>query len=416
MRRPRSPRRWLGYASTVVALAAILWQSSLVVADGPPRPNPLDPSPDQRFAPVPGADITKNGPAASVHGDPLNGRRLFALNCTTCHNDRGVGSLDNPGSDDGTVPPLNPIDPGFFQDSQGDPADFAQNIDLFIQHGSRPSGENPRVTMIGWGDHQLLTQQDLADLEAYVMSLNGVYWPDRWAPPAEVLIQASRADGDVSYVTYRIWVVNQGAAPLGDLDLIDVLPPGLTPLTTYVPDPGQNPAKVSGDRIEWTNPTGVPQGGVFGPFVIVAQVQDAHATVAPNSAWASYTWQTWNGATLKSSAASGPVVAAPALTSAAAPSAPPAAGARVKIVQAGLEALTWGYDPTTITIKAGDSITWTNDGSLVHTVTPDDGSFDSGVLNKGDVWTHTFNTAGTFTYHCTPHPWMKATIVVQSGG
>ena len=92
-----------------------------------------------------------------------------------------------------------------------------------------------------------------------------------------------------------------------------------------------------------------------------------------------------------------------------------AAVAGVKIVQAGLEALTWGYAPDTITIKAGETITWTNDGSLVHTVTPDGASFDSGVLNKGDTWTHTFDSPGTFTYHCTPHPWMKATVVVQGG-
>jgi plastocyanin len=109
------------------------------------------------------------------------------------------------------------------------------------------------------------------------------------------------------------------------------------------------------------------------------------------------------------------VAAAPPAT-ATAPSAPTvAAAAGVKIIQAGLEALTWGYAPDTITVKAGDTITWTNDGSLVHTVTPDNGGFDSGVLNKGDTWTHTFDTAGTFTYHCTPHPWMKATIVVQGG-
>src|SRR6266487_1737914 len=149
MRRSRSPRHWLRYTPIVVALAAIVWQAGVVVADGPPRPNPLAPSSDPRFAPVPGADITKNGPAASVHGDPLNGRRLFALNCVTCHNDRGVGGLPNPGSDDGTVPPLNPM-PEFLDASEGNPAAFARDLDLFVQHGSRPSGDNPQVSMIGW--------------------------------------------------------------------------------------------------------------------------------------------------------------------------------------------------------------------------------------------------------------------------
>jgi plastocyanin/mono/diheme cytochrome c family protein len=397
----------------VLVPSIVLWQASVAVADGPPRPNALAPSSDQRFAPVPGADIAANGVAASMHGDPLRGRTLFGQNCTTCHNDRGLGGLQNAGSDDGTVPPLNPIDSGFLDDSQGKPAVLARDIDLFVQHGSRPSGANPQVSMIGWGDHQLLSQQDLADLEAYVMSLNGVYWPDRWAPPADVLIEASRADGTTTYVTYRVWVVNHGSGPLGNLHLVDKLPAGLTPITTYVPVPGQNPARISGATVEWNNPEGVPQGGVFGPFVILAQLQDSHADVAPNTAWASYTWKTWNGDTLNSNAASGPVVAAAPQVTAVAPPASPTPTGGVKIVQAGLEALTWGYDPTTITIKAGDTITWTNEGSLVHTVTPDDGSFDSGVLNKGDTWTHTFDKAGTVTYHCTPHPWMKATIVVQ---
>ncbi len=76
-------------------------------------------------------------------------------------------------------------------------------------------------------------------------------------------------------------------------------------------------------------------------------------------------------------------------------------------------ALSWGYSPQTITITAGSQVTWTNAGSLQHTATADDGSFDSGLVDKGASWSLTFNKPGTYTYHCTPHPWMKATIVVQ---
>ena len=58
-------------------------------------------------------------------------------------------------------------------------------------------------------------------------------------------------------------------------------------------------------------------------------------------------------------------------------------------------------------------MTWTNNGPSVHTVTADDGSFDSGNISVGKTFSHTFQTAGTFAYHCTIHPFMKATVIVQ---
>lgn len=144
-----------------------------------PIPAPLDPvkpGGDQRMAPVPGADITKNGAAATIHGSPAIGKTIFAQNCQECHNTDGKGGIPNPGSTDGTVPSLNPIDPAFITASNRDPAVFAREIDLFIQHGSRPDGPSPVFSMIPWGDHGFLTQQQIADVEAYVMSLNGVTW------------------------------------------------------------------------------------------------------------------------------------------------------------------------------------------------------------------------------------------------
>lgn len=215
-----------------------------------PQPNPLTPVPpggNPIFAPVPGADISANGMAAARHGDPTRGREIFAHICIVCHGDRGTGGITNPGSNDGTVPPLNPIDPGFLQDAGGDPAAFAREIDLFVQHGSRPAGPDPQLSMIPWGDKHLLSQEDIADVEADVMELNGIAWPDRWAPPAEVRMEATSA-GDL--ITYAITLVNQGSSPLGHLHLQDTLPAGLTYVTSYVPDPGQNPGKVSGRTVE----------------------------------------------------------------------------------------------------------------------------------------------------------------------
>lgn len=72
----------------------------------------------------------------------------------------------------------------------------------------------------------------------------------------------------------------------------------------------------------------------------------------------------------------------------------------------------FAFNPTTLSVKAGTSVTWTNTGSAAHTVTADDGSFDSGTVSGGATFTQAFATAGTFTYHCKIHSSMKATITV----
>lgn len=71
------------------------------------------------------------------------------------------------------------------------------------------------------------------------------------------------------------------------------------------------------------------------------------------------------------------------------------------------------YAPASLTVKAGEKVTWLNNDSVSHTVTFDDSVFDSGVLGNGDSATYTFETPGTYTYHCTIHPSMKGTVVVK---
>ena len=75
------------------------------------------------------------------------------------------------------------------------------------------------------------------------------------------------------------------------------------------------------------------------------------------------------------------------------------------------------YSPTAITVVIGvnNTVTWINNDVAPHTVTALDGSFDSGIFNPGQSWTHTFTTPGTYTYHCTLHPWMSGIITVKSG-
>ena len=75
------------------------------------------------------------------------------------------------------------------------------------------------------------------------------------------------------------------------------------------------------------------------------------------------------------------------------------------------------YSPPTITVVIGqnNTVTWINNDIAPHTVTADDGSFNSGNLDAGASWTHVFTTPGTFTYHCAYHPWMRGTIIVKNG-
>lgn len=73
----------------------------------------------------------------------------------------------------------------------------------------------------------------------------------------------------------------------------------------------------------------------------------------------------------------------------------------------------FAFGPAQLTIKKGDSVTWTNLDSVAHTATSDTGIFDSGALGKNASWSRTFSEAGTFTYHCSPHPYMTAKIIVE---
>ena len=108
-----------------------------------------------------------------------------------------------------------------------------------------------------------------------------------------------------------------------------------------------------------------------------------------------------------SPAASSPPSTAPSSSAASlAPSSGGGAGVAAKIVN-------FAFDPPTITAKVGDTVTWTNEDGAPHTVTLDDGSGGSQNLAKGATFEHTFNTAGSFGYHCAIHASMKGTVEVS---
>ncbi len=109
------------------------------------------------------------GLAITLTGDIKSGEQIFAQNCTACHASKGTGGIQNPGSTDGTVPALNPIDENI---KNANFTTFVYNIDLFVEHGSTPQGTSPELVMTDWGDSGKLLPQQIADVIAYVISLN----------------------------------------------------------------------------------------------------------------------------------------------------------------------------------------------------------------------------------------------------
>jgi len=77
------------------------------------------------------------------------------------------------------------------------------------------------------------------------------------------------------------------------------------------------------------------------------------------------------------------------------------------------EMRTMTFLPKRLEIAPGTTVTWTNNDQLVHTITADDGSWDSGPIEPGRTWSRTFTQPGEFAIHCTPHPFMKAIVVVR---
>lgn len=71
------------------------------------------------------------------------------------------------------------------------------------------------------------------------------------------------------------------------------------------------------------------------------------------------------------------------------------------------------FNPLTVAVLAGNTIKWTNRDIVAHTITLDNGLFDSGSMENGSSFVWKFNNTGTFTYHCAIHPAMKGSIIVN---
>ena len=108
----------------------------------------------------------------------------------------------------------------------------------------------------------------------------------------------------------------------------------------------------------------------------------------------------------------GAVVPPPPAALAATPSADvTAAEAAGTLLHAGMRNM--AFAPARIEITAGTTVQWTNHDPLAHTVTSADGTFNSGFIQPGQSWAHTFTTPGTWDFNCTPHPFMKGVVIVR---
>lgn len=75
--------------------------------------------------------------------------------------------------------------------------------------------------------------------------------------------------------------------------------------------------------------------------------------------------------------------------------------------------LNYKFDPATLTVPAGTTVTWVNHDEVPHTVASSDKRFtSSGPLDTGDSYSYTFTTPGSYTYFCTLHPFMTGQVAV----
>ncbi len=82
------------------------------------------------------------------------------------------------------------------------------------------------------------------------------------------------------------------------------------------------------------------------------------------------------------------------------------------------------FAPLQVEVTAGTTVVWVNKDPMAHTVTADDGSYDSGLFDQGESWSHRYDEPGVYHYYCTPHSskgsdgamkGMVGTVVVKAG-
>ena len=107
-----------------------------------------------------------------------------------------------------------------------------------------------------------------------------------------------------------------------------------------------------------------------------------------------------------------PIPAEQVVVESPSPDDPATAGAATPAEPAAVSVVDLAFEPATIEVAAGAAVTWTNDDGVPHTATANEGEFNSGVLERGDSFSQTFETPGSFDYFCAIHPSMTGTVTV----
>jgi len=95
------------------------------------------------------------------------------------------------------------------------------------------------------------------------------------------------------------------------------------------------------------------------------------------------------------------------------PTPTPGTGTTVTIPIGAAGLTTTAYQPATVTVAVGGTVTWVNNDNIAHTATANSRAFDTGTINPGASASRTFSTAGSFPYLCSIHPGMVGTVNVQ---
>jgi predicted lipoprotein with Yx(FWY)xxD motif/plastocyanin len=205
--------------------------------------------------------------------------------------------------------------------------------------------------------------------------------------------------------TLYVFTKDAGGKSVCNDDCATAWPPLLAPDGT-APTPGEGVTGVLGTIIRDDGTTQVTIGGApLYYFAADARAGDVNGQ-GVNDVWFVVGP---SGAIVKAAGAAGasPTAADDDYTrGGGSPTGAPAAGAASATIA------DFDFSPPTTTVPVGTTVTWTNSGDAPHTVTADDGSFDSGSLANGGTFSQVFATAGTFAYHCAIHSQMVGSVVV----
>lgn len=92
---------------------------------------------------------------------------------------------------------------------------------------------------------------------------------------------------------------------------------------------------------------------------------------------------------------------------------PPGPGAEAAAAAAEIEIRGFNFSPDTVRVVVDATVRWINRDDVGHTSTADRGEWASPLIEPGKTYSHRFREAGTYTYYCTPHPFMRGVIVVE---